>query len=217
LFYGCLIAAAIVLAVVVGGGIAAYYFAKGQLNAYTDPQPAAIPVVEAPPAEVAATVERVEGFAQAVQRGQEAEDLSLSADDLNLLVASDPQLKGRVHFQIADGKISAQVSIPTDFLPAGVGVGRFFNAEASLHAGLENGLLTVSLIDAKVKGQSLPAVLLDTLRQENLAQEIASDPEVARVLERFERIRVEGDRVVLRLRRGLPLDPGGDRDPKASP
>ncbi|MGL4513611.1 MAG: hypothetical protein ACRCT8_11010 [Lacipirellulaceae bacterium] len=209
--YGCLIVALGTLVLLVAGGIAAFYFAKGQLRAFTDDAPAPIPVVEAAPEEIKAIGERVQAFVGAVRAGGEGAELSLTAEDLNTLVAADRQLKGRVHLTITDGRIGAKVAVPCDFLPAGAGKGRFFNAEATLNASLENGVLVVTLVDAKVKGQQLPAPFLDAIKGENLAQGVQDDAEIDRVLKRFESIRVEGDRVVLRLRAEAPAAGEGEQ------
>jgi hypothetical protein len=206
-FYGCLIATLVALVLIVAAAVGAYYYASKQVTAFTDEAPAAIPVVEAPPEEVAEVGARVREFTAAAEAGRPAEDLVITANDLNMLIASRPELRGKVAVRIADGLIGATVALPTDtFLPIGMGAGRFLNAEVTLRASLENGALVVTLADAKVKGQSLPAVVLDTLREENLATNVASDPQVAAVLAKFDRIAVENDRVVLRLRRELPTD-----------
>jgi hypothetical protein len=211
-FYGCLIAALVMVVLAIAAAVGVYYFAKTQVTKFTDEAPAAIPIVEAPPEEVAEIGARVREFAAAAEAGRPANDLVITSDDLNKLIASQPELRGKVAVRVADGLVGATVALPTDaFLPLGVGAGRFVNAEVTLRASLENGELVVTLEDARVKGQPLPAMMLDALRNENLAKDVASDPQIAAVLAKFDRIVIEGDRVVLQLKQADPAP--GAREP----
>ncbi|TWT48845.1 hypothetical protein [Botrimarina hoheduenensis] len=125
-------------------------------------------------------------------------ELSLSAQELNTLIASNPTLRGRLYVSIAEGQIEGQVSIPTDGIP--MAGGRFLNAVAKLTVRLENGVLKVHLVDAAVKGKRLPQFVLDALAEKNLAEDLQEDPQTARLISTLESVEVRGDRIVFRMR-----------------
>lgn len=202
---GCLFSLLLLLLLAVGGGVAAYWWLQGQVRTWTSQTPADLPVVEYSEEEVEAIQDRVETFQQRVDAGKTPEELVLTADEINALISSEEDLQGKVHVTIEDGTISGDVSIPTDFLPGGKG--RYFNASATFNASLENGVLIVTLADAEVAGQKVPAEFIEGLSKENLAKEVYQDPEVARTLRRFESLRIEGDKIILTPR---PPDAGGD-------
>ncbi len=202
LFWGCLIVAialGLLLVLAVAGGVGGYYFLKGQINAYTEETPAELPVVELSEEQVAEIQSRIEGLQDAVENDGETTELVLTADEINALIASNEEFKGKVFVRIEDGQIAGDVSIPTDFLP--IGKGRYFNASASFEVSLENGVLVVKLKDATVKGQPLPKEVIDAIAAENLAKDLSQNPELAEKIKRFESIEVRDNKLILRPRK----------------
>jgi hypothetical protein len=125
--------------------------------------------------------------------------LRLTATDLNTLVTRHPELKDRLFLRIEDGIVSGDFSLPLDdWLPGGQG--RFFNGSGSFDVRLQDDVLEVNLVDAKVGDQPLPAALLSEIRKRNLAIEFQKDSRVRRVLKRYESITVQDDRLVLTLK-----------------
>lgn len=125
-------------------------------------------------------------------------ELSLSAEEINALIASEEQLRGRVFVRIEDGRVFGQVSIPTDMVPGGKG--RFFNADGEFDVSMEDGILVVKLTDASVKGQQIPASVMEGFASENLAKDAYKDAKNAEMLRKFEKIEVVEDKIVLKLR-----------------
>ena len=125
-------------------------------------------------------------------------ELSLSADEINALIASEEQLRGRVFIRIEDGRVFGQVSIPTDMVPGGNG--RFFNADGEFDVSMEDGILVVKLTDASVKGQQIPASVMEGFASENLAKDAYKDAKNAEMLRKFESIQVVDDKLVLKLK-----------------
>lgn len=148
--------------------------------------------------ELAAIQARIDAFKETIEAGDTPEDLVLTAQELNALITQDEDMRGKVFVRIADGEVSGDVSIPTDFLPGGKG--RFFNASATFEVSLENGVLIVTLQDAEVKGEKLPQQFIDGMGKENLAKDAYKDPEVAATLRRIESISIENDKIVLKPR-----------------
>ena len=100
--------------------------------------------------------------------------------------------------EIEDSRIRAKVTIPTDQIPGGAG--RHFNADAEVEVSLENGVLLIQIVDAKVKGEPLPEEFSSELSKQNLAKELYEDANTAKMLRRFESIEVVDDTVRMRLK-----------------
>ena len=133
----------------------------------------------------------------------EPQQLILSAADLNALIARQPRLRNKLFVKIEDSVITGELSLPLDdFVPGGEG--RFFNGSGTFDVSLEDGNLIVQLTDALVSGRPLPQVVMSGIRKQNLAVDLNRDARVSRVIHRFDRIEVEGDRVILTLKEIVP-------------
>ena len=121
-----------------------------------------------------------------------------SEKDINALIEQDEELRGRVYIRIQDGKIGGDVSIPADIAPGGSG--RFFNASALFDVSVKNGFLWVSLSDASVNGEPIPAIFLNTIAEENLLKDLYEDKDSAKILQKIESVRIEEDKIILRAR-----------------
>lgn len=224
--WGCLGAIVFMLLAMVGLGVGGYYLLTTQVAKYTDTQAAEMPVVEMDEEELSALETRIESFTnqvrgeQSVNVGEDVDvdadgesdtdseevatdqlpvrELELTAKEINGLIASKPELKGRVFVEIEDGRVFGKVSIPTDMFPGGDG--RFFNADGEFDVSMQDGILVVRLIDASVKGEQIPQQILDQFALENLAKDVYKNPENAEMLRKFETIEVEGESIILRLR-----------------
>lgn len=203
MFYGCLIVGigtALLLLLMIGGGVGGYFFLKGQVDKYTSTEPVEIPVAEATEEEVAEIQSRIDRLQQAVEADEPAaeREVVLTADDLNALIASQDDLKGRVFVRIEGDQIAGDVSIPLDDVP--MGKGRYLNASATFDASYQDGVPIVTLKDAVVKGQPLPQSFIDAMAQENLAKDMLKDPEVAEKFRKFESIEVRDGKIILKLK-----------------
>lgn len=126
------------------------------------------------------------------------QELVLTAEEINALIAAEEQLRGRVFVRIEGGRVFGEVSIPTDMVPGGGG--RFFNADAEFDVTMQDGILEVRLTNASVKGERIPDAVLEGLSQENLAEDAYQDRENAEILRKFESIEVVDDSIVLKLK-----------------
>lgn len=197
-FYCCLSSFLIVLVLGAVGGFAAYRFITGTVAKYTSETPAEIPIVEYSEEQVEEIQARIESFKEGVEEGAQQDELILTADEINALIAKDDDLKGRVYITIADDKVAGDVSIPTDAIPGGAG--RYFNASASFNVMLENGVLIVTLASAKVGDELVPAEIVEAMGKENLAKDIYKNPEVAELISKFESLTVQEDVIILKPR-----------------
>jgi len=198
--WGCLIGGCltVVLVMLIGIGVVGYMgytFYISQVNKYTSSEAVDIPKIEKSKEESDAVKKRLEDFKSSLERNESTEPFVLTSDEINALISTENDLKGKLYITIADGEISAQASIPTDVIPGGKG--RFFNGKVSLKASLENGVLIVTLDEAEVNGESLPSQFLDSIRKENLAKDAYKDPKSAEFLRKFERLTIENDKIIL--------------------
>ncbi|MEN0110259.1 MAG: hypothetical protein AAF805_06010 [Planctomycetota bacterium] len=223
LFYGCL-SVAIGLALLIAAAVfAAWYGLRQVRENFTAAEPVEIPVVELPDERVEALQQRFEAIRRIADPDAAADDnaaeeaadepandegvdppaepapreVSLSAEELNAMIATQRELRGRVFVRIEDGRIGGDLSLPLDDLP--LLDGRFFNARVDFDVAVEGGELIVRLADAEVNGTQVPTEILDQLAEKNLAEDAADEPGLRRFLDRVESLRVEGDRVVLRI------------------
>ncbi len=167
---------------------------------FTDTQPVELPQVTLTQAEMSEVRDRVERFKQALRDGVPAEPLVLSGEEITAWVQTDPAwapLKGKIYFSIEGDNLRGQVSVPLDALKdfpmiGGKVQGRYFNGSATFDVFLTGGILYVHLVDAEVKGKTIPEEARAPLRAENLAQDLqVNQPEIAELVGKLERIEIK--------------------------
>ncbi|MFZ2643854.1 MAG: hypothetical protein WA117_22870 [Verrucomicrobiia bacterium] len=205
-FYGCLTSIILVVLLVIGGGALTYYFvskAAGLAVAYTDTQQVQLPKVEIEPAAYEALLKRVTDFKTAMNAGKSSL-LMLTGNELNALVSGDAsksEWKGRVWFEIKDGSIKCQLSMPLDAMSAVPGLGalkgRYLNGAAVVRGAMETGTLKVTFQSLEVRGKPLPQQFLDALNQQDLMKSASDDPDIAAFLNRLASVGVQDDKLIL--------------------
>ena len=210
---GCLGSLLLGVLLIAAMGFGGYWWFTQQVEKYTDAEPAPMPVVEMEAEEVARLQKRFDDFfKQAMPESDEdgvgeatdgdnlppPTELVLTAEEINALIQSNETFANRAHVKIEDGRIGAKVTIPTDQIPGGAG--RHFNADAEVEVALENGVLVIQIVDAKVKGEPLPEEFVTELSKQNLAKELYDDANTAKMLHRFESIEVVDDTIRMRLK-----------------
>lgn len=140
---------------------------------------------------------RYETFASALEAHQPA-TLRLSADDLNALVATNPdfaELKQRVYFSIEGNKLSAQVSVKLDAVNALRG--RWFNGLVTFEPKMERGRLSVIPTSIKAGKLETPTGVLKALQAFSWTDLFVTDPQALSAMTAIQSIRVESDAVVI--------------------
>jgi hypothetical protein len=203
-FYGCLTLIVVLFLGVLTAVVVAVYATK-KLSAmaitYTDTAPVQLEKVEVTPAELKAIEQRVATFQQALENQSQAQELTLSVQEINALIANAPSfkaLKDKLFVSIDGNRIRGQVSWPLDDIGKFKLKGRYLNGEVAFRLSLANGRLGVYVDDLKVKGQPLPATLLTVFRGQNLAEGMQNDPETAARIQKFDSIKVEDGKLTLR-------------------
>jgi hypothetical protein len=206
LFYG-VIAALVLFVLAVVGIYFSYRFVKNKFNTmvqtYTQTNAAPIRRVELPPERLEEIQARVQRFQKALDQPEEQAELSLSAEEINALIAGDPGLKemrDHLFVRIEDGRMAGDVSVPLEDMGPLKLKGRYLHGQATFRVSLTNQNLWVSMEQVEVNGKTLPSVLQKELAKQNLAQDARQNPDAQEILEKLDSIQVEDDRLILRTR-----------------
>jgi hypothetical protein len=169
------------------------------IDRYTSPTPTTLPKLRISLAEREALRQRIGAFVESLERGEGPKPLVLTGDDLNALVVTT-EAEGRVRFVVEENLLKGQVSVPLDELGIPGMEGRYVNGEATFRVSLQRGDLIVAIASAEINGRPIPAWLLAELREKNLAESFARQPQIAAGLDRLERIRIKDEKIVIEAR-----------------
>ena len=199
LFYGCLGGLIILLLVVIGGLIGLHY-AKKMFSDFTDPQPIPLPAVRLSQPEIEQLRRQVDAFRESVRAGRQTSPLTLTADDINALIATDPDLqplKGKFYVTLENDHIKGQLSVSMQELGLPIFRDRYLNGSGTFSLSLRNGLLRLTAEDITVKGKPLPSPYMDSIRKENLARNINNNPRDSVALDRLQSIEVKDSKLII--------------------
>ena len=197
---GCLVVFLLLVVLVVVAFYAGQSWISGMVDQYTDTEPAQLPQTGLTQEEMDAVTQRAETFGKAIEAGEPAQPLTLTARELNALIqGSGPwrELGGDAHVEISDGQITAQVSIPLDKLGWDMFQGRYLNGSATVTVSFENGRLFVFAEDFSVKGDALPEEFRQQLRAQNFAEDLNEDREFMEAFKGINSIAVKDDVLVV--------------------
>ncbi len=194
LFWGCLVA--VLLVVAMGGCIGiGIYVLRDRL---TSPEPQPIPTYNTKPGEYEAVKGRLTGFAQAAKESRPAR-IELTADDLNALIADDPELKklsGKVFVRIEGQEVVLDLSIPLDEAPVPFMKGRWLNATVGLEVSLASGHLIVTPVRATIKGEPVAEKYLKNLQPMDLLRNV-KDEEFREFVRQAKSLEVQDGKIVI--------------------
>jgi hypothetical protein len=202
-FYGCIAASVLAMLLLIAMLVGGYLFYQGMvkiINQYTSPTPVELPKVEMPEEDREALHKRFDVFKQAVDKGEETEPLVLSGDELNALLADNAAVAGKVYFLIEGDKLKGQVSLPLNALGLPGVKGRYFNGKATFLANLHEGHLIVMVDSAEVNGQPISEQVMAGLRNKNLAEDAAKDPDNANLLNKLESLEIKDGTITIKAR-----------------
>jgi hypothetical protein len=198
-FYGC-ISGAVLLVILLGGLLLGLHYMKRMVLRYTDTKPVELPTVQMSQAEMAQAKERFEAFRQSVREQHATKPLTLTADEINALIASgsDQQsLKGKLYVSLDGDQVKGELSVPLQEVGLSMFSGRYLNGSATFNVSFQDGRLAVTPQSIKVKGEPLPEFYLREIRKRNLAVALTNDPGTAAVLKGLEEIQVKDGKLVL--------------------
>lgn len=198
---GCLIAAgvtALAIALLIGIVVGVLFWkARTLRDEFSDTQLRAVPVAEAN-ADTARRLSRTfEQLQRAVKEGR-TEQFSFTDLQLNQIVAAVPavsEARGRAHFTIVDDHLKVEAGIPLEQIPGFQG--RYLNGEFTLDIRLDKGVLDLRVLEATVRGQALPPLIMERLRQRNLADQAMQNPDFRQQISGLKALRIEGGKLIV--------------------
>jgi hypothetical protein len=199
----------VLLVGVLGAGILAFTVYKtvgGTITAYTEETPQELPALTLSEEQSAAANEKIAQFEAALESGTGPREFSFTGDELNVMLrSSEPgQFFGEsIYVTIANGEVRGEVSFDLGTVIPFLD-GRYANGSATFDVYTEDGMLHVYVDSFQVKGEAASEEFMDGVRSQNMALEMADDPEFRAWIEKIEAIRVEGDRLIVTLVGGSP-------------
>lgn len=197
-FYGCL-ASSVLLAASLTTAFLGLWHLKKALNEFTDQRPIPTPVAQVSAAQGEELRQRVEAFEQALREHRPAAPLVLSAQDVNALIATNRHfhaLRGRLQVIIQGNRLQGLVSLPLSEVGLSMFESRYLNGTATFGLSLDSGLLRVWFDHFQVRGKSLPRLLMNRIRSQNLAEQFKPDAQATAVLERLQALEVKDGKLV---------------------
>lgn len=200
LFYGCI--TLIVLTVLAVAGIVALgYFGmrmvKGMVNEYTEPNPMTLPVVKISSDDAQKTKLKVMTFKSAIERGEEPAPLTLTAQEINGLIGTEPdyqQLRGKVYVTIENDIVKGQISIPM----ADLGFpGRYLNGSAVFNIFTDESGLNIFINDFEVGGKRPPQAVMEQMKRQNMAANFENQPQNQKLVRAIKRIDVKDGAITI--------------------
>jgi hypothetical protein len=132
-----------------------YWLTKAQALGQT---PAAIPEFTTSDAQIQSVHERCQDFEQKARAGQPAQ-LELTADDINTLIATNQNARGKVYVSIDGERLRCQLSVPLgEFISRS---GYYFNGDIAVELRSAQSLENPELNRITVNGESVPSDLLN--------------------------------------------------------
>jgi hypothetical protein len=203
---GCTIVLVIVLVIIglIAGGLAMVYF---KTRSFTSAAPVKIPVVQVSEEQYQSARGRMEAIRKAFKGEADPSNpegkFEVSAEDLCAMISRDPELsKVRDKFGLAieNNLLKIQTSVPLDGVPGFKG--RFLNGTITASLSVEKGQVQVAPQVIEVNGKPAPATFVEPLKQsftEGFQQAIRDNPELNSVMERIESLKIENNRVKIRI------------------
>jgi hypothetical protein len=132
-----------------------YWVAKAQTIAQ---KPVSVPEFTASDAQIQSVHERCQDFEQKARAGQPAE-LELTADDINTLIVTNQDVRGKIFVSIEENRLRCQASVPLgEFISRS---GYYFNGDITIELKSAESLENPQLNQIIVNGESVPRALLN--------------------------------------------------------
>jgi len=175
-------------------------FINTAVNEYTAEQPATLPGPPGTEQSSQAVITRVDEFTKGLENGQSVETLSLTADEINLLINFHPEWKevaGTIFISINNDKLSGDVSFPMDKMGMPIFEGRYLNGSATISIELKDDRFLVFLEALEANGKAVPKEVMKQFRSENLAKDLNKNPNTQQVFEKLKSISVKDGKIHL--------------------
>lgn len=190
------VGALVVLAGAAFLGLVGYY--KSLIKNYTMTEPIPLTQVEGTKQDVEALKVKWMEFYQQVVSGKPSRPFQLPADEINRLLATNPDLKGRVWLHLEDGQARVEFSMPLDKTRKPELKGRYLNGEARLEFKLaDDGFPVLQVVSVEANGKSPPGWLASKITHRNFLDNVHNNPHLYELLNRIEDVAITNNAVVI--------------------
>lgn len=199
---GCILAlviCGIITAALVWGAVSTYYGLKDMTATSAKP----VPVYEATPEEYAAVDKKLKAFQEAYDVGIDA-TLTVSADEINTLVARDPNwsaLRNHVFVTISGQRIAAQMSVPLTSIKAFED--RYYNGEVSMSFVTENDKVRPDAVSIRSGDSEFPTWLVRLISSKEWLESMAppQDNKASAVAGDLQSVEIKDEKITIRARK----------------
>lgn len=201
---GCFATAALAMVVLISLSFLVPMAVDRVVETYTDAAPAPLEPLRITEEAGEALHERVEVFREELEEGIARDDLALSEDEVNFLLAEalrDEDFEGSLHLELRRETISAHVSLPVNedisLGPWSRSVrGRYLNGIATVRVALAGEVVELDIVSVEVKGREIPGWLLRRLEQGIAESGILDSEDVREVARKLDGLEIHDRRVV---------------------
>ncbi len=201
---------AVVVVIVVLLAILAFFSYRkidAAAQTYTSTTAADIPTTDGGDAVYQAAQGKLSAFVQALQQNQPA-TLHLSADEINTLIARDPQyaaLHGKIHVSLDGDTADLQSSLQLGMVEKAYLADRYFNSDITFGLGFipATHVIVLDVRRLQLSGQALPPSTSQSLSQTLstlLNQQMQLNPQAKSFLEHAQKIAIENGELVIESR-----------------
>lgn len=190
------------LVLALGAIVGVRYFQR-KVQEYADTKPMAIEKGDTSPAKFSAVQKRVDAFREAVNTQSTPQELALTADEINTLLAGQPDLQNVANmvFVIIEGdQLKAKLSFPLDPIRL---KGRYFNGTGTFAVDVKKNDVDLRIKDAQTAdGKPVPPQFLEPLRRIDFADYLLQDAQTAAALRYADSVEIKDGRVIIRSKPG---------------
>jgi hypothetical protein len=199
---GCLFYGFIMASVLLVFGILGVLAAMRGFLAVTDKTPVPVPETKMSQQEIQKVRQRVDAFREAVRGHQTPSPLLLTADEINALIKSDPDLeplKGKLYVAEMKGdEVKTQFSVSMAELGAARFKDRYFNGYATIKPTLVNGNLRLKPVSVvTLRNRPFPDRYLEIIKSLNFAKGLNRNPRVSVGLDWIQSIDVKDGKLMI--------------------
>jgi hypothetical protein len=175
-------------------------YVKSMVTNYTAPAPRTFPRVEFDSQAQKELENRWTEFARAVQARQAPVPFIITADEINMALSKDQQMRDRVHVIITNSRVLVEFCVPLDQVGWQYLKGRYVNGVARVDLSIKGGKPNFSIGSVEANGRPLRGRIVTWFRQEtakNLNQILEQNRDTVNVFQGIESLQVEGSSIVV--------------------
>jgi len=194
---GCLLSGCLTLFVIaLLVPTALYFYAKNRVSRFIDEYTATagipFPELALSARETARLEERLARFQADLDAGNQPDPFTLSADDLNALIARQAWLYNKVRVSFSNDIAKVHISMPLQGLPIPIFQerlrGRYINGEAGMHVSVTNGAIHLQILSVNLNAKTPPEDLKQRVHEAFANSTIVTEKRTRTIVSRLQAI-----------------------------